>query len=254
MDTNTSVPGIEIGSALRTAARVAGVTGLLTIAIAVFSHYAVSPQIVVAGDVAATAANIVAHEDLFRLNVVCQILHGVGVLVVTAALYTVLKPVSGGLAFLAALCRLVYGLMWILNAVSAFTALRLLSGASYLQSFEADRLQALSKVYLSAGFDAYYTGLPFYGLASMLCAWLWFKSYTIPRALAGFGVIASAWCVLTAFAFLLSPAFGKAINLYSLDSPMGAFEIGLSIWLVFRGLRQPEPRQPYFASVSETDA
>jgi hypothetical protein len=55
-------------------------------------------------------------------------------------------------------------------------ALRLLSNANYLQVFEPDRLQAMAKLHLGASFDDYYLGLPFFGLAATICAWLWLKS------------------------------------------------------------------------------
>ncbi len=67
---------------------------------------------------------------------------------------------------LAAFCRLVYALMWVVVTINLFDVLRLLSGADYLRVFEADRLQALVRLYLGAGFDAYYVGLLFYGLGS----------------------------------------------------------------------------------------
>jgi hypothetical protein len=55
--------------------------------------------------------------------------------------------------------------------------------------------------------------------------------------LAGFGVISSAWCATSAFAFIIFPNFGTTVNLYSLDSPMGAFEMAIGFWLLFKGLR-----------------
>ena len=53
--------------------------------------------------------------------------------------------------------------MWLLSTLNMLGALRLLSGASYLQIFEADRLQALARVSVAGTFDNYYIGLPFFG-------------------------------------------------------------------------------------------
>jgi len=117
------------------------------------------------------------------------------------------------------------------------SSLRLLHGASYLGVFEADRLQALGRLYLSANFDDYYVGLPFFGLAATVCSYLWLKSRYIPRALAAFGVISSVWCVICAFAFLIFPNFNKTVNDYWFDSPMAIFEMVLSFWLLFKGIR-----------------
>jgi hypothetical protein len=126
--------------------------------------------------------------------------------------------------------------MWVVVALNLLHALRLLGGADYLRVFEADRLQALARLDFFANSDAYYVGLPFYGLASTVCAWLWWKSRYIPRALAGLGVIASAWCVACAFAYIIVPDFDKTLNLWWFDSPLAIFELVTSFWLLFRGL------------------
>lgn len=112
-----------------------------------------------------------------------------------------------------------------------------MSGAPYLQVFEADRLNALARLYLGANINAYYAGLPFYGLASAVCSYLWFKSNYIPGGLAAWGMISSAWCATSAFAFIIFPDFGKAVNLHSLDTPIATFEIATSLWLLFKGVK-----------------
>src|SRR2546421_11535296 len=114
-------------------------------------------------------------------------------------------------------------------------ALRLWGDAGYLPVFEANQLQPLARLHISI--DAYYVGLPFWGLASMVCGYLWFKSRYIPRALAAFGVISSAWCVACTLAFIISPDFAKVVNLWWFDSALGIFEIATSFWLLFKGLR-----------------
>jgi len=180
-----------------------------------------------------------AHERLFRINIACNLIYSAGVVVLLTALYVILKPVDRSVALLAAFCRLVYALIWVVGALNLFAVLRLLSGADYLRVFEADRLQALVRLYLGAGFDAYYVGLLFYGLGSTVCSYLWFKSNYIPRALAAWGVISSVWCATCAFAFIIFPNFGKTVNLYWFDSPMGIFDIATSFWLLFKGIRTP---------------
>jgi hypothetical protein len=226
-----------IDESQRKAARVAGFTSLFTMATAVYVYYGINAHLIVAGNVAETARNIVAHERLFRIGIACDLIYGGGVVVLLTALYVILRPVSPGLALLAAFFRLIYALMWVVSAVNFLAVLRLLSGADYLRVFEADRLQALARLYLRANSDTYYVGLPFYGLTSTVCSYLWFKSRYIPRGLAAFGVISSIWCAASALVFIIFPNFGKAVNLYSLDSPLAIFEIATGFWLLFKGLR-----------------
>ena len=232
-----------IDNSHRTAAKVAGWSGLLTFAIVVFGNYFLLNPLVGSGDIAATAQNIAAHQTQVRVTAVCFLTYSLGVVVLLTALYVILKPVNPGLALAGALFRLVFAVLWLLSPLNLLGALRLLSNANYLQVFEPDRLQAMVRLHLGASFDDYYVGLPFFGLAATICAWLWFKSNYIPKGLAVFGVIASAWCVLCAFIFLIFPMFNKIVNDYIFDSPMALFELILSFWLLFKGLKPVAPNQ-----------
>src|SRR5438067_4264453 len=233
----------KIGNAQRTAAKVAGWSGLLTFAIVVFGNYVLLNPLAVPGDAAATAQNILAHQTQFRITVVCFLTYSLGVVVLLSALYVILKPLNPGLALVGALSRLVFASLWLLSTLNMLSALRLLSNANYLQVFEPDRLQALAKLHLGANFDDYYVGLPFFGLAATICAWLWLKSNYIPRGLALYGVISSAWCVFCAFVYLIFPHFNKIVNDWWFDFPMAVFELVLSFWLLFKGLKPVEPTQ-----------
>ena len=238
----------KIDNSQRTAAKVAGWSGLLIFAIVVFGNYVLLNPLIVSGNVAATAQNIAQHQTQVRVTAVCFLTYSLGVIVLLTALYVILKPINPGLALIGALFRLVFALLWLLAPLNLLGALRLLSNASYLQVFEPDRLQAMARLHIGANFDAYYVGLPFFGLAATVCAWLWLKSNYIPRGLSIFGVIASAWCVLCAFIFLIFPHFNKVVNDYLFDSPMALFELIVSFWLLFKGLK------PAALSQSQTGA
>lgn len=225
-----------IDESQRKAARVAGVTFLLAIVVVVLANYGISFRLIVHGNAAETARNIMAHETLFRLNIACNLIYVVNVVVLLAALYVILKPVSRGLALAAAFFRLVFALMWLGSALNMLGALRLLGDAAYLPVFAANQLQTLAMLHLAASYDAYYVGLPFLALASTVCSCLWFKSRYIPRALAAFGVISSAWCVVCAFAFIVFPHFNATVNAYWFDTPMTLFEMATGFWLLFKGL------------------
>jgi hypothetical protein len=218
------------------AAKVAGFTFLFAIAIVILANYGISFRLVVPGNAVETARNIMAHETLFRLNIACNLIYVMNVVVLLAALYVILKPANRTLALVAALCRLIFALMWLGTALNMLSALRVLGNAAYLPVFAADQLQTLARLHLAASWDAYYVGLPFWGLASTICGYLWFKSRYIPRAPAIFGVVSSAWCVICAFAFIVFPRFGETVNAYWFDSPMTLFEMATAFWLLFKGL------------------
>ncbi len=200
-----------IDQSQRTAAKVAGFTCLFGMAIVVFVNYWLLNPLIVPDNAAETARNIMAHERQLRLTVTCFLIYSADVIVLLAALYVILRPVNRGLALGGAFLSLVFALLWLLTKLNLLSALRLLSSASYLQVFEADRLQALARVQAAANFDAYYVGLPF---------------------------------VICAFVFLIFPYFNKIVNDYWFDSPMALFETALSVWLLFKGLRPPGIAEP----------
>src|SRR6266481_6296149 len=220
----------------RTAAKVAGAAGLLAFALVVFGNYVLLEPLLVPRNAVDTARNILAHQTQFRLALICFVTYGIGAIVLLSALYVIFAPVNRGLALAGALFRLVFAILWLIAPLNSLAALRLLGDAPYLKVFEADRLQALARVQLAGSIDDYYVGLPFFGLAATVCAYLWLKSKYIPRALSIFGVIGSAWCVLCAFVYLIFPGFNKIVNDYLFDSPMALFELVVSVWLLFKGL------------------
>src|SRR5947199_10584311 len=233
----------SIDSSQRTAAKVAGIAGLLAVALVVFGNYVLLEPLIVPRNAADTARNLLAHETQFRLALICFITYGIGTIVLATALYLILAPVNRGLALAGALFRLVFAILWLIAPLNSLAALRLLGDAPYLKIFEPERLQALARVQLAGSFDDYYVGLPLLGLAATICAWLWFKSNYIPRGLALYGVISSAWCVVCAFVYLIFPHFNKIVNDWWFDFPMALFELVVSFWLLIKGLKPAAPNE-----------
>jgi hypothetical protein len=228
----------DMFSPQRNAARIVGAATLISMAIVVAVHYGINYKLVVSGDASKTAANVLAHPGLFRLNIAGDVLYSMGVIVVLSAYTALLEPVHRSLAWFAAVIRLVYALTFVLNAIALYFALRLFGGkVSYLLGLPVEQVQAWARAFLSIGFESYYVGLPFYALAATLCAWLLYTSRYIPRALSLVGVIGAGFGVLCAFLFILVPGFGKAVDPYWYDSPLGISEILISVWLLVRGVR-----------------
>ena len=232
----------------RAAAKIAGWSYIFSFAIVVFANYVLLNPLIVPRNAADTARNLLAHPTQFRIALTLFLTYSVGAVVLAGALYIILRPINHYLALLGALFRLVFAMSWLLSVIYSLGALRLLGNTPYLQVFEPDRLQALARVMIASTFDNYYVGLPFFGLAATVCAWLWLKSNYIPRGLSIFGVIASAWCVLCAVVYLIFPDFNKIVNDYIFDTPMALFELIVSFWLLFKGLK------PFAPSQSQTSA
>jgi len=232
-----------IDEAQRKAARVAGFAYLISFVTVVAVNFGIFARISVKDNPAETARNILANETLFRIGIAGDMAYCLGVVILLTALYVILKPVNQYLALLATIGRLVHGLTWILATLNLFTVLRLLSDAHYSHAFGPDQLSALTRLYLS-GYDAYYVGLLFWALGATVGSYLWFRSSYVPRGLALFGVISSAWCATCTLVYYIYPNFADLVNLWWFDTPMALFEIALSFWLLFKGLRLSKIVEP----------
>ena len=156
-----------IDESQRKAARIAGFFYLLTFAIVVAVNFGINERLMVAGDPAQTARNILGHERLFRIGIASNLVYEAGLLVLLSALYVTLRPAGRTLALLAGFWRLVYATMWVLMSLNQLTALRLLNGADFQRVLGTEQVQTLGRLYLSGSF---------YGLASTACSYLFFKS------------------------------------------------------------------------------
>jgi len=224
---------------INTIAKVVGFTLVFGIMIVMFGQFYVSTKLIVPGNSIETAKNIIAHETQFRIWIFCNLLYIINTVVLLSALYVMLKPMSHSLALIASICRLIYVIMWVVIILNMLNTSKLLNDTAYLQVFELGRLQTFAILNLRSTIDAYYIGLPFYALSSTIFCYLLFKSRYIPRTLAAFGIITSAWCVICAFVYIALPNFDKIVNLWWFDTPMViVFELTLGFWLLFKGIKK----------------
>jgi len=241
---------VGIDASQRTAAKVAALAYLIPVAFILAANFGMRGRLLVGGDTAETIRRIAAAEPLFRLSVAFDLVYCIGVVVLLAALYVVLSPVNRHLAILASVLKLVYAVTAVLTALSFLTVVRLATDAGYRQAFQPEALQALVRLNSNATGQQYYVGLAFWALSATVFGWLWLKSRYIPAALAVVGVVSAAWCAFCTFAYIINLAFSRVVNLWWFDSPFALFDIALSFWLLFRGLRDPEARP--FARVNTT--
>ncbi|MGZ4808791.1 MAG: DUF4386 domain-containing protein [Thermoanaerobaculia bacterium] len=225
-----------IDESQRSAARVVGFAYLFALPPAIFAEFYVRTQLIVFDNAAQTARNIMAHERLFRLGTASNLTVFAIDVVLIMALYVVLMPVHRGLALMAAGWGLIETATLVFVALTDFDVLRILSGANYLQAFEANQLQALARLSLSAHGAAYNVGLVLAGLRSAAFCYLWFKSRFIPGALAAWGMVASFLMGASAFSFIIFPELAKVIPVEIYGAPIFFFELTMGFWLLLKGL------------------
>src|SRR5437867_2949394 len=163
-------------------ARMAGGFWWLCILAGIVGFIAGAP-LIVANDAAATAANILTKESLFRLGFAADLISGLSYMGVTVFMYYVLKPVSRSLSLLAAFFGLagiaIGGASWVIH----LTPLLLLHGDQYLGAFTTSQLEAMSLAALKLQTQVFPIAMIFFGIQCISIGCLVARSRFLPRVL-----------------------------------------------------------------------
>ena len=205
---------------------------IITIVADVFGR---SPLIVF-GDAAATARNIMASEWQFRIGIVGDLVSAVFFLLAAWALYALLKSVNKDLALLFLLLNLGGVAVYSINLLNQFAAVLLLSGADYLKVFQADQLQSLAMFFLNLHHNGYWIAQIFFGAWLFPLGYLVYKSGFLPKILGIVMMIHFVGWTMTSLQFFLFPGF-TAITYVTY--PLGFIsEFGLTLWLLIMGAKE----------------
>ena len=210
-------------------ARITGVVYLLYFLTAVFGEF-FGRGLVVSGDAAATANNILAHQPLFRLGLATGLIATACYVAVTALFYDLFKHVNRSLSLLAAFFSLVGCAILAFASLFRIGPLVVLGGGQYLSAFKVEQLRALAFLFLELYGQAVNICFVFFGVYCLLIGYLIFKSAFLPRILG----------VLMAFAGLgwltfLSPPLANYLSPYI--QVLGVFAEGsLMLWLLVMGV------------------
>jgi hypothetical protein len=185
--------------------------------------------IVVKGDAAATAANLLLHETAFRWGVAGDLLALVSYVVVTALFYELFRPVNRSVALIAAFFSLVGCATQAFACVFELAPFVLLGGEAFSSVFQLNQLQALAYMSLKFYAPAYKIGLVFFGLYNLSNGYLILKSTFLPRFLGIFMVIAGL-----PFVIFLTP-LGKSLSPFAV-APAALGEGLLLVWLLVKGV------------------
>lgn len=216
-------------------ARIAGVLYLIITIAAVFAHFYVPGELIVAGDAAATAANITAAESLFRVGAIgSELVLLLSEIVLSVVLYVLLKPVNQTLSLVAAVARLIMTAIHGLNLLNYYFVLRLLSGAEYLTVFEPEQLHALVALFLDAHSYGFTIGIAFLTLHVFVLGYLIFKSGYFPSILGVLFIVAGFGYLIDSFALLLSTTYETTPAFIAL--PIAVAEIAFPLWLLIKGV------------------
>ena len=217
-------------------ARMAGGLWWLCILAGIVGFIAAAP-LIVANDAAATAANILTKESLFRLGFAADLISGLSYLGVTVFIYYVLKAVSRSLSTLAAFFGLagvaIGGASWVIH----LTPLLLLHGDQYPSAFTTSQLQAMSLFALKLQLQVFPIAMVFFGIQCISIGYLVARSMFLPRILGVLLAIGGTCYVIASFANFLIPSFGP--RLVPFIMPVALIGEGsLGLWLLVKGVNE----------------
>jgi hypothetical protein len=205
-----------------------------------FSLIYLPRTLIVRADATATANNILAHETLFRLGIVAELITSVIFIFVVMALYRLLSGVNKTHASLMVALVLVSAAVGFMNVLNNIAALTLFRGADFLAVFEKPQRDALAMLFLRLHGQGLVINEIFSGLWLFPFGVLVMRSRFLPRIL-------GAWLIVNCFAYLVLSFTGLLLPqhqgmVYRIAFPVFFGEVAIALWLLIKGAKvQPLP-------------
>ena len=161
-------------------------------------------------------------------------------LVLTWALFELLKPVSESLSRFAAWFRLVNCAVFAVALYHLFSAVNLTADTEYLALFGEKQAKALFMQKLSDFDSLWLIGLVFFGIHLIALGVLVLKSASVPRLLGILLVLAGLGYLTDSFAQFLLPDYGNYQDLFMMAVvlPGVVGEMSFTIWLLIKGSKK----------------
>jgi len=218
---------------LKKAARLAGAIYLTMVFTAPFSLIYVPSKLIVRGNAAVTANNILAHETMFRLSIFGDLIGQVIFICLAIALYRLLSKVNKTWAALMVAFVLVSAAVGFLDTLNNIAALILFRGGEFLTVFDKPQRDALAMFFLRLHSQGISIDEIFWGLWLFPFGLLVFRSGFLPRWL-------GVWLMINCFAYVVLSVIGFFFPTYNDKAflylqPVLFGEIAIMLYLLIRG-------------------
>lgn len=223
-------------------ARLAGLLYLLVVLVAPYRLLYVPNVLFVDGNAAATAANIAAHETLFRLGIAGDLFTGTISVLLALALYRLLSGVDRKLAIVMVALGVWDTPFYFFNALNDAAALTLAHGAGFLAAFNESQRDALAMLFLHLHGQFVVFSETFWGLWLIPLALLVYRSGFLPRLLGVWLLVNGLAYMAQSIAGVLLPSFEDTLS--NIAFPLQFGEVAFMLWLLVMGARRGFRRTP----------
>jgi hypothetical protein len=214
-------------------ARIAGGLYLIVIVGGAFAELAVRGRLVVQGDAAATAHNILAHEFLYRCGFSIELFYLLCNIPLIVIFYDLFNVVNKNVALLDLFASLASTAIEGVSLLGHYAPLIILKD-SHLAAFTMEQRQAVA--YASLDFFEYGFAicLAFFSISCFAMAYLIWRSRLIPRVIGVLLAIEGGFYFLNSYSMFLAPSFAPKVFPYLAASAIA--EISLCLWLLVMGV------------------
>jgi len=200
-----------------------------------FSLIYIPRTLIVRGNATATANNILAHETLFRLGIVADLITAVIFIFLVLALYRLLSGVNKTHASLMVALVLVSATVGFVNVLNNIAALTLFRGADFLAVVDKPQRDAMAMLFLRLHGQGNVTNEIFWGLWLFPFGVLVMRSGFLPRIL-------GVWLIINGFAYVVLSFTGLLLPQYQDVAFRRAFpvllgEMAIMLWLLIKGAK-----------------
>ena len=223
-------------------ARVAGLIYLAMIFVASFSMLYVPGKLIVRGNAAATAENILAHETMFRCSIFGDLIGQVIFICLGVAFYRLLRDASKTWALLMLSFVLVSAAVCFVNVLNDIAALIFFRGGDFLVAIDKPQREALAMFFLRLYGHGQFIAEIFWGLWLFPLGLLVYRSEFIPRFIGLWLMInCFGWIVLSFTALFFQDYYN---TLFGYSQPVLFGEMALMLWLLIKGAKVPQLAAP----------
>jgi hypothetical protein len=216
-------------------ARIAGMLYLIVIVGGIFAEIGVRARLVVIGDAAATAQNILSHAMLYRVGFAVEVFYLLCNVPINLLLYDLFGFIHRRTALLMLAFSFVGTAIEGVSLLAHYAPLVILGKATYLAAFTPPQLHAAAYASLRLFEGGFAIALAFFGFFCITLGSLIARSTFFPRIIGWLLALQGSLYLIDSFASFISPAAGARVFPFLAASSLGG-EISFCLWLLVMGV------------------